>query len=57
MKKKYINPTMEVVKLQIKQQMLSSSPAVTNNDATQDVNGDYNDSRQGRGFWDDEEEY
>lgn len=57
MKKKYINPTMEVIKLQTKQQMLSGSPAVTDKPASKDVNGDYNDSRQGRGFWDDEEDY
>ena len=57
MKKKYINPTMEVIKLQTKQQMLSGSPALTTNEATQDGDGNYQDSRQGRGFWDDEEEY
>ena len=54
MKKIYINPTMVVVTLQTRQQMLSGSPYITGEDATKDGNGDYGDAR----FSDfDEDEY
>lgn len=55
MKKTYINPTIQIVKIQTVQ-MLASSEQVG-------LRGDYNSgtvtiaSREGRGFWDDDEEY
>ena len=52
MKKTYSNPTMEVVKLQMHQQMLAGSLDITNNEATQ-TDGVYNDAR-GYDFDDDE---
>ena len=56
MKKTYINPTMEVVKIQINQ-MLAASPGVENGDG---LGNSYNsgDVTYGRDFdFDDEEEY
>ena len=52
MKKTYINPTMEVVKLQMHQQMLAGSLNITDNEATQ-TDGVYNDARD----FDFEDEY
>ena len=54
MKKTYINPTMEVVKLQMHQQMLAGSLDITKNSATK-TGSDYDDAR----YFDfnDEEEY
>lgn len=57
MKKTYINPTMEVVKLQMHQQMLAGSTLQSSDPA--DVNGDGNYNTLGReyDFDDFEDEY
>ena len=55
MKKTYSNPTMEVVKLQMHQQMLAGSLPITGEDATTNGSGDYNDARDFD--FDDEDEY
>ena len=57
MKKTYINPSMEVVKLQMHQQMLAGSPLQDSTPA--EVNGDGNYNSLGRDFdFDDfEDEY
>ena len=52
MKKTYIKLNMRVVKLTCNPLMLSASTPLTSTNATQDVNGDYNDAR---GFDFDEE--
>ena len=56
MKKRYINPEMKIVKIQT-MQMLASSPVpeVTTTEYDPTEEGEYIGSRQGRGFWDDEE--
>ena len=55
MKKTYSNPTMEVVKLQMHQQMLAGSLDITNNSASKNGSGDYDDARYFE--FDDEDEY
>ena len=56
MKKTYINPSMEVVKLQMHQQMLAGSPIQSSDPA--DVTGDGNYNSLGREYdFDDDDEY
>ena len=56
MKKTYINPTMEVVKLQMHQQMLAGSPD-GNNMVDPESEAQNPSVFEGRGFDFDEEEY
>ncbi len=53
MKKVYINPTIEIVKVE-SHQIMAGSPYNLNNSKQNPAEAD---SRQGRGFWDDEEDY
>ena len=52
MKKVYINPTIEIVKVE-SHQIMAGSPYNLNETKKDPTTAD---SRQGRGFWDDDEE-
>ena len=57
MKKTYINPNMEVVKIQMHQHLLDASIPLSNTPASKDGDGNY-DKALGRDFdFDDEDEY
>lgn len=57
MKKTYIVPAMEIVRIATKQQMLVGSPGLLNEDAGL-TGGEYNDSRSiDSFFFDDDEDY
>ena len=53
MKKVYINPTIEIVKVE-SHQIMAGSPYNLHGSKEDPAGAD---SRQGRGFWDDEEDY
>ncbi len=53
MKKAYINPTIEIVKVE-SHQIMAGSPYTLNEEKKDPTTAD---SRQGRGYWDEEEEY
>ena len=57
MKKTYINPTMEVVKLQMHQQMLAGSPIQSSDSADVTGDGNYNSLGREYDFDDFEDEY
>ena len=60
MKKTYMTPDTQVIKMAINQHLLTGSPNGETNglDPTEPpVNPDVISSRGGRGFWDDEEDY
>ena len=54
MKKEYINPTIEIIKVET-MQMIAESVIVEKGEGNIDPN--LAGSREGRGFWDDEDEY
>ena len=57
MKKTYIVPAMEIVRIATKQQMLAGSPGLLNKDAGL-TGGEYNDSRSvDSSIFDDDEDY
>ena len=51
MKKVYINPTLEVVKIQTQQMLAVSARGIDNVDAGIDGDGDYNDAREDEYDW------
>ena len=53
MKKQYINPSLDIITIANKQQVLAGSPKIQNQQASKNGDGDYNDSRSV--FWDDED--
>jgi len=55
MKKTYINPTINVVKIQLQQMIAESATTAGFGDGTQD--GGNAASRRGSNFWDDEDDY
>lgn len=56
MKKVYMNPATVIVKIET-QQMIASSPTDVDLSEERQNPGDSSASRQGRGFWEDEDEY
>lgn len=59
MKKTYMTPDTQVIKIAIDQHLLTGSPdgnSMVNPEETPQAPEGF-DSRQGRGFWDDEEDY
>lgn len=51
MKKEYINPEIQIVKVELQRMMAGSDQDVSNGTPKEWA------SREGRGFWDDEDEY
>jgi hypothetical protein len=55
MKKTYIHPAIQVIRVQTSSMIALSQRSLNNVDATKNSNGDYNDSRSGS-VWDDDED-